>query len=186
MANIKFNKVTTLPATLEADSFYFVANGSYAESYVTDSTGVARTIGNSEMINALIETALANWNTSTVEIVADIATRDALIAGLTISTMIMVVDASADTTVTSGSALYAFNASDSAVHKISEYESMDVVIQWSAIQNGPASTPTQIDEAVSQRHSHANKATLDKFSEDVDGALFNGAAIDPRWKTTNW
>lgn len=52
---VKFFKVTSLPLVLEADAFYYVANGSYAESYLTDSNGVAKRIGNSVMINELTE-----------------------------------------------------------------------------------------------------------------------------------
>lgn len=60
MAQIRFFKVATLPGTLEPDSFYFVENGSYSESYLTNSAGVARSIGNSTMINALINEALSS------------------------------------------------------------------------------------------------------------------------------
>lgn len=50
---VRFYKVTSLPSTLVPDSFYYVENGSYAESYLTDDTGVAKKIGNSEMIEAI-------------------------------------------------------------------------------------------------------------------------------------
>ncbi|HCK4406161.1 TPA: hypothetical protein N0G54_006535, partial [Pseudomonas aeruginosa] len=80
MAQIRFFKVATLPGTLEPDSFYFVENGSYSESYLTNSAGVARSIGNSAMINALINEALASLPGTGAPIlfVADIAARDAL------------------------------------------------------------------------------------------------------------
>ena len=50
---VKFYKVTSLPISLDSDSFYYVENGSYAESYITNSSGVAKKIGNSQMIEAL-------------------------------------------------------------------------------------------------------------------------------------
>jgi hypothetical protein len=50
---VRFYKVTSLPATLVANAFYYVENGPYAEGYLTDDTGVAKKIGNSEMIEAL-------------------------------------------------------------------------------------------------------------------------------------
>lgn len=188
MAQVKFFKVTSLPGTLQPDSFYFVENGSYTESYLTNSSGVARAIGNSAMINALIETALANWSgeASALDIVADIAARDALIVTLDRNAMILVIDASADPTVDAGSALYAYAASTDTTYKLAEYESMDVVVQWSSIQGRPASTPAQIDTAVSQSHTHANKAVLDKFSESGGVLQYSGAPITTEWATNNW
>jgi len=188
MAAVKFYKVATLPGTLEPDAFYYVENGTFAESYLTNSAGVARSVGNSAMINSLINDALAGWsgNASSLEIVADIAARDALVATLDVNSMILVIDASADATVDSGSALYAYGASNDTVYKLAEYESMDVVVQWSAIQGGPTSTPAQIDTAVSQSHTHTNKTTLDKLGEDGEGLLFNGVGVGSRWTTTNW
>lgn len=50
---VKFFKVLTLPATLLPNAFYYVENGPYAEAYLTDDTGVAKKLGNSEMIEAL-------------------------------------------------------------------------------------------------------------------------------------
>lgn len=188
MALVKFHKVVTLPGTLEANSFYYVENGTYAESYVTDDTGAARSIGNSAMINALITAAIEDLavGLNSIEIVADIAARDALTAALDRNAMILVIDASADPTVDSGSALYAWDDVASEIYKIAEYESMDVVVAWSAITGGPVSTPANIDEAVTMRHTHANKTTLDKLSEDGDGLLFDAAGILSRWTTLNW
>ncbi|WP_313117977.1 hypothetical protein [Ectopseudomonas guguanensis] len=188
MAQVRFYKVTSLPGTLQADAFYYVENGTYAESYLTNSAGVARAVGNSAMINALISEALANWSgsASTVQIVADIAARDALIATLDANAMILVVDASADPTVDAGSALYAYDATADEVYKIAEYESMDVVLQWADIVGGPSSTPAQIDNSVSLAHGHGNKSVLDQLSSDAEGLLFNGQGIDPRWKTVDW
>lgn len=109
MAQIRFFKVATLPGTLEPDSFYFVESGSYSESYLTNSAGVARSIGNSAMINALINEALASLPGTGAPIlfVADIAARDALEPESAI--FVLVQDASADPTVESGAALYAWN-----------------------------------------------------------------------------
>ena len=59
MAEVKFFKVNALPDVLEADSFYYVQNGDYAESYLTTVDGEARKVGNSEMIGELIDLAIA-------------------------------------------------------------------------------------------------------------------------------
>jgi hypothetical protein len=50
---VKFYKVTELPVTLVADAFYYVENGEYAEAYLTDSQGVAKKVGNTDMIEDL-------------------------------------------------------------------------------------------------------------------------------------
>lgn len=188
MAQVRFFKVTTLPGSLQPDSFYFVENGSYAESYLTNSAGVARAVGNSAMINALISEALANWSgaASTVQIVADISARDALIATLEANAMILVIDATADPTVDAGSALYAYDATAEETYKVAEYESMDVVLQWADLVGGPTSTPAQIDNSVSLAHSHSNKATLDLLGADADGLLYNGQGVTTRWTNNNW
>ncbi|TLX65059.1 hypothetical protein DN820_01730 [Stutzerimonas nosocomialis] len=191
MADVKFYKVNTLPGALEPDALYFVANGAYAESYVTDGAGVAKSLGNSSMINALINQALANWGggaASTLSIVADIAARDTLIEALDANAMILVVDASGDPTVEAGSALYAYADDTDTVYKIAEYESMDVVVQWSEIEGRPQSTPAQIDNAVSQAHSHANKAVLDELSDTGNELYYRGTRVGggAEWDTTNW
>lgn len=59
MAVVKFFKVGALPGTLEPNAFYFVENGSYAESYLTDDAGVAHEVGNSVMIQALADSRIA-------------------------------------------------------------------------------------------------------------------------------
>ncbi|TEJ51188.1 hypothetical protein IPC609_14785 [Pseudomonas aeruginosa] len=186
MAQIRFFKVATLPGTLEPDSFYFVENGSYSESYLTNSAGVARSIGNSTMINALINEALSSLPGTGAPIlfVADIAARDALEPEGAI--FVLVQDASADPTVESGAALYAWNPATSAWLKVAEYESMDVELNWDAINGRPTSTPAQIDTAVSQAHTHANKSTLDKFGEESGLVRFNGQPIPAEWNGTAW
>lgn len=189
MAQLKFYAATALPPTLEADAFYYIENGAYAESYVTNNAGVAKMIGNSVMINALVAQALANWSggSNQLLIAADIAARDALAATADANLMVLVVDASGDPTVTSGSALYAYDFNATTWYKLAEYESMDVVVQWGDIQGGPVSLPAAIDTAVSQAHSHSNKTVLDKLSEDVSGdLLYGGAALKTQWETKDW
>lgn len=185
---LKFYKVTSLPGTLEPDSFYFVENSSYAESYITNSAGVAKSIGNTAMINALISAALADWEAAAnmVEIVADITARDALIATLERNAMILVIDASDDVTVDSGAALYAYDATADETYKIAEYESMDVQVAWSAIQGGPTSSPAQIDTAVSQSHTHTNKTVLDDLSDSSGSLNYKGAPITTDWASKDW
>lgn len=194
MAQLNFHKVTTLPVMLEANSIYFVENGAHAETYVTNSTGVARSVGNTAMINEIVDVAVdaaigtavddAVSQVSAVEIVADIAARDALT--LSANRLVLVLDATGDATVGVGGAMYAYNHSNATFSKVTEYESMDRVISWSEITGGPSSTPAAIDAAVAAAHTHANAAVLDKLSE-VDGNLvYDGAPLVTSWTTTNW
>lgn len=185
---VKFYKVATLPAPLEPNAFYYVENGTYTESYLTNSAGVAKSVGNSAMINALVSEALANWggSASSLSIVPDIAARDALTEIATTNLMILVVDASDDSTVGSGSALYAYGLTTDVTYKLAEYESMDVVLEWDNIEGRPTSTVAQIDNAVTLAHTHNNKTVLDKLSE-VGGVLrYDDKGINPEWSTNNW
>jgi hypothetical protein len=188
MPALKFEKVTVLPGTLTADTFYFVENGTYSESYLTNASGVARSVGNSAMINALadarISTALSSLNS--LEIVADIAARNALTT-INRNFMVLVQNATGDPSVASGAAMYAFRNSDNAFIKVSEYEGLDVVLNWSAILGGPTSSPTLIDDAVNKRHTHANLTQLNKIGEDGGGSLtYNGTSVSASWNTANW
>lgn len=185
---VKFYAVSTLPPVLEANSFYFVQNDNFAEGYLTNNSGVAKSIGNSAMINALVSQALLDFEETAnrMTIVADIAARDAEVLGKTKNLLILVLDASADTTVNSGSALYAFDAATKLCHKVSEYESMDVVVSWADIKNRPTSTVTQIDDTVSKAHTHTNKAVLDSIG-DVGGNLtYKGESVTSLWNSKDW
>ena len=139
-----------------------------------------------------LETAVAG--AIDMRIVPDIAARDGL-TGLAAGNTVLVIDASGDPTVTAGWALYVWDGS--AFLKLSEGESLDVTLEWSAIQNGPASTPTAIDGAVANAHTHANKATIDKFAEPSGvlnfdskkvflGNVFTVAGSEPSVKTPLW
>ncbi|MFW6007979.1 MAG: hypothetical protein ACOCP8_01830 [archaeon] len=71
---------------------------------------------------------------------------------------IFVTDASDDPTVDSGGAEYIW--SDTEFIKISETESMDLIINWSDVADKPNSSTTNIDDAVDKRHSHSNLSIL--------------------------
>lgn len=55
MADVRFYKVTSLPQVLTPNSFYYVENGSYAEAYLTDDQGVAKKVGNTQMIEEVTQ-----------------------------------------------------------------------------------------------------------------------------------
>lgn len=189
---VKFYKVASLPGTLEADSFYFVANGDYAESYVTDNAGVAKSIGNSVMIEEVASELLGG---SKFQITDTITTRDAIDTSDGLAFLVLVVDATLDATVNTGGALYAWDPNEGTsgeYKKVAEYESMDIdfstiSIDWSQITNGPTSTPAQIDQAVTDSHTHANKTELDKVGEDGSGYLtYDGTRVGTIWDLLNW
>ena len=58
---VKFFKVTALPTTLIANAFYYVENSNYAEAYLTDDSGVAKKIGNTEMIQQITQNINAGF-----------------------------------------------------------------------------------------------------------------------------
>ena len=115
---------------------------------------------------------------------ADITARDALV--LDKNSLVLVYDASADATVVAGAAVYYYDLSLTSWTKVMEYESMDLVLTWDSITDGPTSTPAQVDSAVAQSHTHANKSELDKIGEAAGQLTYNGAAISTDWTTLNW
>ena len=181
---VKFFKVSTLPGLLQPDSWYLISNGNYAETYVTDNVGTAKMVGNSTMINNLISTQLTSL--SQTYIVTDIAARDALTATLNRNAVIQVINATGDVSVISGGATYLWDDANSVSIKISEFESMDVALNWSNIIGKPTSTPGAIDTAVTNSHTHSNKSTvLDLLTESGGVLFFNGVEVK-NWNTINW
>lgn len=186
MAAVKFFKVLELPAEPEANSFYFVKNGDFAEHYLTDSSGVAAPVGNTEFVNGVVEDAISDalGSFNRVEIVADITARDALDEN-DFNFLVLVLDATDDETVDAGSALYVFRNSDDSWHKVAEYESLDLVVNWDDIVGAPSSTPAAIDSAVANAHTHANKAVLDLLTAPDGTLLYDGEPV-LQWDENEW
>lgn len=180
---VKFFKVSSLPGTLDANAWYLVLNGSYAETYVTNSSGVAKMVGNSTMINDLITSAITGL--AQAQIVNDIAARDALIPSLTQNIIVYVLNATADSTVSSGGATYLWRDSTSEFIKIAEFESMDAVVTWSSITGKPSSSPSAIDTAVTNSHTHTNMSVLNLLSAPGGILQYNGDDIK-NWNLINW
>lgn len=183
---IKMYRETTLPGTLQPYSIYYIAptgSPNYVEVYVTDSSGTARRIIKQSDIQAMINSTIAAANELTI--VANIAARDAL--SPTKVMYVYVQDATGDATVSSGGATYMYNPATSAWIKVSEAESMDVVLNWSNIVGKPSSSPAQIDAAVAATHTHSNKTQLDKVGEDAGGNFtYNGSIPYTKWESTTW
>jgi hypothetical protein len=82
--------------------------------------------------------------------------------------------------------MYVWKESTSSFTKLTEFEGLDVTITWASIGGRPASSPTQIDQAVTDRHTHANKGVLDLFSEISGKPAYNGSVIGADWTLTQW
>lgn len=187
MAAVKIYRETALPGSLQANSVYLIApagSPNYVEMYVTGtSAATVKRIINEDDIQAMISASLAGL--SGLEIVADIAARNALTPGN--GSMALVLDATGDATVQTGAATYVYQLSTTTWIKIAEHESLDLILEWSALQNKPTSAVADIDDAVSKKHTHANKTQLDKIGEDGDGLLtYNGLLPKIAWDSTSW
>lgn len=172
MASFRIERVTAVPGTLTANTIYIVSVAAdRAEIYITGNTATARRILNETDVEALIDAAVSGL--AGVQVVANIAERDALV--LTSNAQVFVIDATGDATVASGGATYVYRASNDTFTKISEAESLDLVLQWAAIQGKPTSSAAAIDAAVTASHSHSNKTQLDQIGQNADGDFtYNG------------
>jgi hypothetical protein len=113
----------------------------------------------------------ANINPSILAITTEfnnIAGMTAGAANIEEGQLVWVNDASADATVTSGWAIYRKKVGQSIDYtelagwtKVTEAEMLDVVVSWDSISGKPTSTVAEIDQAVADDHTHANKAQLD-------------------------
>lgn len=182
----KLTAVPSLPC--DPNAVFFVAptgKPSYIEVYLSNNAGTAlRRLLTDTDIQGLIDSSLAGIS-GEMPIVANIAARDAL--SLTKNTQVLVLDATGDSTVTSGAATYLYRVSTTSWIKLSEAESMDLVLQWANIQGKPTSSPTAIDTAVTNSHTHSNKTQLDKIGENASGLLtYNGVLPVIGWSSLAW
>ncbi len=182
MANFRAEKVLALPGTLTANTIYLVADtdADLLQLHVSSSDGFsARRVPTMADINAVIGAP------NGIIVVQDIAARDTLGFALP-SKMVLVIDATGDGTVLSGAATYV-NDGTSWI-KIAEHESLDVTLEWASIQNGPTSSVAAIDQAVTNSHTHANKAVLDNltFNEAAGGLLYSTVPVGTVFGTVAW
>ena len=142
--------------------------------------------------NAFVPTA--NINPAVLAITTEFANIADMLAstGVTAGQLVWVNDATGDTSVTSGWAIYRKKVGTGIDYtqlagwtKVSEGESLDVVVQWDNIQGKPSSTPAEIDQAVADDHTHSNKTALDDLADattgegasQVVGLTYKGAAV---------
>ena len=183
---LKIRKAAILPGTLEASCLYMLPNADaqYADFYISNKTGTAtRRLPTKGDIQSLITTALAGRDQALV--VSDIAARNAL-GTPTVVTQCLVLDATADTTVASGAATYVWNPTTSLWYKISEAESMDVIVSWASITGKPTSAVAAIDLAVTNSHTHDNKTVIDLLTDTAGNLYYNGAPVRAYLEEENW
>lgn len=186
MSKFHIERVMALPDPLTASTMYIVKKEgtALAEVHFSNNEGTStQHVVNSADITDMISTALASFNV--VYTVNTILERNALV--LPRNSIVLVADARGDNTVRTGGALYVYNKSANSYIKVSEFESMGVVLDWSNIQNKPVSTIAEIDDAVSKRHSHINSGQLSKIGEDSGGNLtYNNSLIKAGVSTSDW
>jgi len=187
MTAFKIFRETALPGTLHPYAMYLVAplsKPNYVEIYVSNSTGsAARRVLTDVDIQAMINASVSGI--SELQIVADIAERNAL--NPTTNLLVLVLNATGDNTVSSGAATYVYRLSTTSWIKISEAESLEAATSWTNIQGRPTSSPSAIDAAVTNSHTHANKTQLDKIGENSDGFLtYNSNLPVIAWTTIAW
>lgn len=186
MSTFKIFRETALPGTLQNDSLYVVAPSgtpNYFELYAVNSSGLVRRIPTDADITAKINTALGS--ATSLKVVADIAARNALAP--TANVQVLVKNATADVTVASGAATYVYEFATTTWTKISEAESLDVVLNWSSVVGKPTSSASAIDGAVVNSHTHTNKTQLDQVGQNANGEMtYNGNQVKTEWGSLGW
>ena len=97
--------------------------------------------------DGIIPKAQLPTDTGSVEKVADITARDAIV-NLYDNKLVFVIDASTDVTVTSGWAMYIYSSGSLSWTKIVDGESLDLELTWDNILNKPTDFPPET-------HTHA-------------------------------
>lgn len=186
MSKLRIERVNALPGTLTASTMYIVAaaTAGLADVYFSNADGsAARHIISKDEISAMVADSISSFNN--ILLVADITARNALTPVRNV--LCLVSDATGDATVAVGAAMYFYEFSTTTWVKVTEFESLDVVLNWASIQDKPASTVAEIDDAVARKHSHTNAAQLAKVGEDVNGDFtYNGAGIQAEIAVAAW
>ena len=174
---LTIQRVNALPGTLAAETIYLVKTGTELTLTVTGATGavVATTVSKTD-VNTAISTAIGALDMSnSVEFAATIAARNAMT--LTKSAFVYVADATGDATVAAGAAMYLYDLTNTTWHKVTEYESLDLVLSWDNIDGKPESSAGAIDSAVAKRHDHDNIAVLGLLTATGGKLQYNGADV---------
>jgi len=93
------------------------------------------------------------------------------------ATTVLLSTDSKPTTPLEGDRVFETDTGDSYIYDGSSWVIMadadweNVSLDWSNITGGPSSTPAQIDSAVTDSHTHSNKATLDLITAAGSGSI---------------
>ena len=171
ISKVNFIRLNALPTQWIPDSIYFIKNYSptdpIADLYITDMAGNPLRVGNADLTQELIATFFHDKRI--FKIFDDIAQRDQYIqSNPDYAQLFLVVDASDDPNVSSNSAFYgyrpAFTGHDAEVFFISDFESQNISLNWSNIENRPSSTVEAIDLAVAS-YQNLYDASLERVDE---------------------
>jgi len=178
------------PRTVASQVYYDETNNLTVADHITDTaqihlTAAERTaLTNYNQANGFAKVESTGYlpnsiiNPSVLAITTEFANIAAMLASTDVPAgqLVWVTDASGDTTVTSGWAVYRKKVgtgidytSLTGWQKVAEAESLDVVVSWDNIQGKPSSTPAEIDQAVADDHTHSNKAALDDLADATTG-----------------
>ena len=178
------------PRTVASQVYYDETNNLTVADHITDTaqihlTAAERTaLTNYNQANGFAKVESTGYlpnsiiNPSVLAITTEFANIAAMLASTDVPAgqLVWVTDASGDTTVTSGWAVYRKKVGTGIDYttltgwqKVAEAESLDVVVSWDNIQGKPSSTPAEIDQAVADDHTHSNKAALDDLADATTG-----------------
>ncbi len=139
--------------------------------------GIA-TLGN----DGIIPKAQLPTDSGSVERVADITARDA-ITNLYDNKLVFVIDASDDTTVTAGWAMYIYSTASLSWTKIVDAESLDLQLTWDNITNKPTAFPpdththeqiqTNADNITNLQNNKVDKITGSRLVSETEITVFN-------------
>lgn len=141
--------------------------------YMVDAEGSAFTHFNEKRFKTLFD----HYSETNKElfVVSDIAERDAIDSENNF--LVFVLDATDDPVIGGGEALYFYIAS--LLRFVCVYQSKHVQreVDWSKLVNGPNSSASQIDIAVSNTHTHENKNVLDELEVNDNQLHFKGKLV---------
>ena len=181
------NNLTVADHITDTAQIHLTATERTALTNFNQANGFAKVESTGYLPNSIINPSVLAITTEFANIAAMLASTD-----VPAGQLVWVTDASGDTTVTSGWAVYRKKVGVGIDYttldgwqKVAEAESLDVVVSWDNIQGKPTSTPAQIDQAVTDDHTHANKATLDELADattgtapdEVIGLTYKGRAL---------
>lgn len=139
------------PSNHNHDESYAAANHTHADK--------------ADLVNGKVPVSQIPDEFKEIRIAANIAARNAM-TGLFPGLSVYVVDATADSTVTSGGAFYMYTGE--AWIKTAEAESMDVVLQWANIIGKPESLPANGGNADTVDGKHASDFMLSNATEIME------------------